>query len=786
MELMFDKVVNKSIEWLGNVLTLETGKLARQSLSSVTLDYFGAKILATVCADMNEESASSGFFPLSVHFISKAYSVGKVPGGFFKREGKPSDNDVLVSRLIDRSVRPMFPKGFSQPVVIMCQLLSYDGIADYAPLAVIAASAALRLSPLPFAQTVGAVSLYANENEYIYNPSAQDKKSCALELLVSSTNSSIIMVESGAKEYPEDEMIEALLQARDDVQPVIEMIEALREDYSKVNKAPDITWNDRYSEVNDFQEKITDIARNEISEAYSEDNIGNRATMLNSIKNKISEANPDVPKNILESAVSKIESDVVRQNIVKSNRRPDNRKNTEIRSIASEVNVLSSPVHGSSLFTRGETQAMATITLGNADDEQILDGVSGEEREHFLLHYNFWPFSVGEAAVPRSVSRRETGHGRLARKAILPLLPAKTDFPYSIRVVSEILESNGSSSMATVCATSMALMDAGVPVKKSIAGIAMGLVTSEENDVILSDIAGIEDHMGDMDFKVAGTDSGITALQMDMKIQGITTEILVQALHQAKEGRMHILSKMSEAISYHKESTKEYAPKIHKMLISKDKIKDLIGSGGKTIREISETTQSKIDIEQDGTVLIMSSSKDTLNAAIDMVKNVTTDAEPGMVCDCKIFRIVDSGYLVSFLGANKGLIPNSMMLNDKEYKIDMECKSLICAVDKINNRITLSSRAIDQNTGEIIKPEDQGAVRKTHSSQNQSRGSGHNSGNRNSKYSDNRKGSSSRHAQTPSKASDGYFNFANEEKSPPNKKRNSNSSENQDDSSKFF
>lgn len=657
------KVTRQELNWGGKKLVLETGRIARQADGAVLATYGGTSVLVTVVA-AKDANPDIDFFPLSVHYQEKAFAVGKIPGGFFKREGKPSEKETLTSRLIDRPVRPLFPEGFLNEVQVIATVLSYDGETDSDIVALIGASAALSISGIPFLGPIAAARVGYHDGKYTLNHPACRSKG-QLDLVVAGTSVGVLMVESEAHELSEEIMLEAVVFGHKELQPVIQMIESFKERCGK--PAWDLSGSvDCEALVKVFPGSV----EKDIKKAYGIAEKQERRQAIQEIKSKALDAAAEKASSAhLAMAFKKIEAKTLREDIIDKEKRIDGRRLNEVRPIEVEVGILPR-THGSALFTRGETQALVVTTLGTAQDEQIIDCLEGEYRERFLLHYNFPPYSVGETGRVSSPGRREIGHGKLAWRAVHPLLPAKEKFPYSIRAVSEITESNGSSSMATVCGASLSLMDAGVPLLRPLAGIAMGLVKEGEKFAVLSDISGDEDALGDMDFKVAGTSQGITALQMDIKITSITPEIMKQALEQAKEGRLHILKSMSSSLTEHRGELSTHAPKVTSFKIGKDKIREVIGAGGKTIREICETTGAKIDIEDDGTVNVSGVDPKSIDAAIDAIKNIACDPEVGTIYTGKVVKIMEFGAFVNFLGNRDGLVHISELSTERVQRVN--------------------------------------------------------------------------------------------------------------------
>lgn len=647
--------IRKEIVWGGKVLSISTGRVAKQSTGAVLVSYGDTVVLCTVVAS-NKAGENQSFFPLTVNYIEKAYSVGKIPGGFNKREGKPSERETLISRLIDRPLRPLFHPDFKNETQIICTVLSFDKECNSDIVSIIGASAALAVSGLPFVDVVGAVRVGLRNGEFYIKTSshASDELTDELDLVMAGTKSGVLMVESEAKELSEEQMLKALQFGHDAIQPVIELIKDLVSDsnveYWTVEETNPNNEISEYFNRSDIKEKI--IA------AYSLKEKKKRYAALDCILDEVIEFFKEQKSELSDSLIADVFHDVcseyVRAKILNDGIRIDGRKNNEIRPITCDLDVLPK-AHGSSIFCRGETQVLGICTLGTITDEQVVDGLCGEYSEKFSLHYNFPPFSVGEIGRLGAPGRREIGHGKLAWRAIHPILPDNTDFPYTIRSVTEVLSCNGSSSMGTVCATSMALMTAGVPIKKAVAGIAMGLIHTDDRDVILSDIMGDEDHLGDMDFKVAGTKDGITALQMDIKISGISFEILEKALKQAKDGKAYILNEIAKAISEARPELNKNAPRIKIIYIDKNKIRDVIGPGGKIIKDIIEETGAKIDIEDSGKVVVASPCLESLNLALQKINYIAGEPEVGEIYTGKVVKITDFGAFVNFFGRD-GLI----------------------------------------------------------------------------------------------------------------------------------
>ena len=698
---MFE-VYRKEITWGGKLLTFETGKIARQADGAVMVTYGGTTVL---CTAVGAASAKQGvdFFPLTVNYQEKTFAAGRIPGGFFKREGRPSEKETLVSRLIDRPIRPLFHKNYKNETQIIATVLAHDMENDPDIVAMIGASAALTISGLPFMGPIGACRVGYDGNDYILNPTIEQMKDQSLDLVVAGTKEGVLMVESEASELSEEIMLGAVDYGHNEIGNVIKAIIELAEVAAKEARP----LPEESSEKAEY-EKILKPYRKKLEKAYKEIDKSNRSKLLSEIRNEISsEFNETSDHTLISSLTKDLEADIVRGSILKTKKRIDGRDTSTVRPIVAEVGTLPR-AHGSALFTRGETQALVVATLGTGQDEQIIDALEGEYRSKFMLHYNFPPYSVGEAGRVGSPGRREIGHGKLAWRAINPLLPADDDFPYTVRIVSEVTESNGSSSMATVCGTSLALMDAGVPIKKPVAGIAMGLIKEKKEFSVLSDILGDEDHLGDMDFKVAGTSDGITSLQMDIKITSITKEIMKIALDQAKEGRIHILNEMSKAITSSREALADTAPKITTLKIKLEKIRDVIGPGGKVIREICETTGAKVDIEDDGTVKIAASDNESSDAALKKINDIVAEAELGVIYTGKVVKTVDFGAFVNFLGTKDGLVHISELQNARTEKTTDICKEGDTVKVKVigfddRGKVKLSMKRVNQETGEDIE-----------------------------------------------------------------------------------
>ena len=692
---MFD-VKNVEIEWAGRTLKLETGKIARQADSTVIATYGGTTVMCNVVA-AKEANPDMDFFPLTVNYQEKYYSVGKIPGGFFKREARPTEKETLVSRLIDRPVRPLFHKDFKNETQVTCTVLSHDQENDSDVVAMVAASAALTLSGLPFLGPLGAIKIGFIDDEFVVNPSKSQLSNSKLELVLAGTKEGVLMIESEAHELSEKQMLDAVVLGQENYKTVIEAIISLAK---KAAKEP---WDlkEKDEEIKNLPSKINEDFGKEFIDAYKITEKQKRSEKLSSLRNEISEkfVSETLSPVLVSDAIKNVEKDIVRGELINTGNRIDGRDTKTVRPIVCETGVLER-THGSALFTRGETQALVVSTLGTGQDEQRIDAIDGEYTENFMLHYNFPPYSVGEVGRIGSTSRREIGHGKLAWRAIHPMLPSKEKFPYTYRVVSEITESNGSSSMATVCGTSMSLMDAGVPLERPVAGIAMGLIKENDKYVILSDILGDEDHLGDMDFKVAGTSEGITSLQMDIKITSITAEIMEEALAQAKDGRFHILGEMAKAIDKPNQSISQYAPTITNLQINKDKIREVIGKGGAVIREISETTGAKIEINDEGLVSIAAVDQKSGNDALEWIKGIVEEPEIGKIYDGKVIKIMDFGAFVNFMGSTDGLVHISQLKNERVEKVeDVISEGDIVKVKVLDidsrGKIKLSMKAVD-------------------------------------------------------------------------------------------
>jgi polyribonucleotide nucleotidyltransferase len=707
--MMFN-ISKKSMQWGEETLTLETGKVARQADGSVIATLGETSVMANVTF-AKQTKPGQDFFPLTVHYQEKYYAAGKVPGGFFKREARPTEKETLTARLIDRPIRPLFVPGFKNEVLVMCTVLSHDLVNDPDIVAMIAASAALTISGAPFMGPIAGCRVGYVDGEYILNPEVEDMDQLRnnpeqrLDLVVAGTKDAVMMVESEAYELTEDEMLGAVTFAHEQIQPVIDLIISLAEECAKEPfdfQPPD------YSALYDA---VKAAGEDKIRAAYAITDKQERTAAVANAKAAIMEAlsEEQLADENLGSALKKLEAAVLRGDVVKTGKRIDGRALDEVRDIVCETGLLPR-THGSALFTRGETQGLVVTTLGTGDDEQIIDALHGNSRSNFLLHYNFPPYSVGEVGRVGSPGRREIGHGKLAWRALQAVLPAATDFPYTIRVVSEITESNGSSSMASVCGGSLSMMDAGVPLKSAVAGVAMGLILEEDGSyAVLTDILGDEDHLGDMDFKVAGTENGITSLQMDIKVAGITPEIMKKALAQAKDGRMHILGEMAKALTGAAEFS-IHAPRIETMQIPTDKIREVIGSGGKVIREIVEVSGAKVDINDDGVIKIASPNGEAIQKAYDMIYSIVAEPEEGHIYKGKVVKIVDFGAFVNFFGKRDGLVHVSQIENRRlnhpsdVLKEGQEVYVKLLGFDD-RGKVRLAMKMVDQETGEELAPE---------------------------------------------------------------------------------
>jgi polyribonucleotide nucleotidyltransferase len=702
---MFD-IKKVTIDWAGRPLTLETGRMARQADGAVLATYGDTTVLATVVFAKKPKDGVD-FFPLTVNYQEKYYAAGRIPGGYFKREGRPTDKETLTSRLIDRPIRPLFADGFKNETQVVATVLSYDQENDPDIVAMVAASAALTISGVPFEGPIGAARVGFRDGAYVINPTLADMETTQLDLVVAGTSDAVMMVESEAKELSEEVMLGAVMAGQDAFQKVINAILTLAEQAAKD------PWpfepEDRSAELS----AIEKLVGKDLSKAYKIKDKGDRHEAVGAARDKaaaaltLSETNPQgIAPLVFKALFKEAEARVVRGDIIRTGVRIDGRKLDQVRQIVAEVSVLPR-THGSALFTRGETQALCVATLGTAEDEQYIDGLEGTAKAKFLLHYNFPPFSVGETGRMGSPGRREVGHGKLAWRALKAVLPDAAKFPYTLRLVSEIFESNGSSSMATVCGSSLAMMDAGVPISRPVSGIAMGLIKDPEGVAVLSDILGDEDHLGDMDFKVAGTEIGVTSLQMDIKIAGITRDIMETALNQAKSGRLHILGEMAKALTGAREEVSGNAPRMITMQIPTDKIRDVIGTGGKVIREIVEKTGAKVNIEDDGTVKIAAVEKESLEAARKWIHGLTAEPEIGAIYEGRVVKVMEFGAFVNFFGAKDGLVHVSQLASERvKTPSDIVKEGDIVKVKLLGfddrGKVRLSMKAVNQETGEEI------------------------------------------------------------------------------------
>ena len=705
-------VTTKSMQWGEETLTLETGKVARQADGSVIATLGETSVMANVTFAKKAKEGQD-FFPLTVHYQEKYYAAGKVPGGFFKREARPTEKETLTARLIDRPIRPLFVPGFKNEVLVMCTVLSHDLVNDPDMVAMIAASAALTISGAPFMGPIAGCRVGYEDGEYILNPEIDDMHKLKdnpeqrLDLVVAGTKDAVMMVESEAYELTEEEMLGAVKFAHEQIQPVVDLIVSLAEEAAKE------PFDFQPADYSALYDAVKAAGEDKIRAAYAITDKQERTTAVaeakQAIKNSLGEE--QLADENLGSALKKLEASVLRGDVVKTGKRIDGRALDEVRDIVCETGILPR-THGSALFTRGETQGLVVTTLGTGDDEQMIDALQGTYKSNFLLHYNFPPYSVGEAGRVGPPGRREIGHGKLAWRALQAVLPAATDFPYTIRVVSEITESNGSSSMASVCGGSLSMMDAAVPLKAPVAGVAMGLVLEDDGSyAVLTDILGDEDHLGDMDFKVAGTENGITSLQMDIKVAGITPEIMEKALAQAKDGRMHILGEMNKALSAGRTEFSAHAPRIETMTVPTDKIREVIGSGGKVIREIVEVSGAKVDINDDGVIKIASPNNDSIQKAYDMIHAIVAEPEEGQVYKGKVVKIVDFGAFVNFFGKRDGLVHVSQIENRRlnhpsdVLKEGQEVYVKLLGFDD-RGKVRLAMKMVDQETGAELPPEE--------------------------------------------------------------------------------
>ncbi len=704
-----------------DTVTLETGRIARQASGAVLVSMGKTQVLCTVVA-AKEANPAQDFFPLSVHYQEKSYAAGKIPGGFFKREGRPSEKETLTSRLIDRPIRPLFPKGFMNEVQVICTVMSAEKNVDPDIVAMIGTSAALAISGVPFNGPIGAARVgYTQETGYILNPNYTVLAGSELDMVVAGTKDAVLMVESEANELPEDIMLGAVLFAHQEMQAIVQAVTDLAKDAGK----PRWDWQ-LAAEDTALKAVMAEQYSDAIGDAYRIIDKMERYAKLGELRSAavaaLLDAEAGATEDAIKAAFAKLEKKIVRSNVVADKPRIDGRDNKTVRSIDVEVGVLEK-AHGSALFTRGETQALVVATLGNARDSQIIDALEGERKDNFMLHYNFPPYSVGECGRMGGTGRREIGHGRLARRGVAAVLPNADDFPYTIRIVSEITESNGSSSMASVCGSSLAMMDAGVPLKAPVAGIAMGLVKEDDGFAVLTDILGDEDHLGDMDFKVAGTATGITALQMDIKIEGITEEIMEIALAQALQARLHILAEMNKVLDKSRTAVSNNAPRFETIKIDPDKIRDIIGKGGATIRAITEETGASIDIDDNGTVKVYADDNEGLQAALNKIGEITAEAEIGAIYEGKVVRIVDFGAFVNFLPGKDGLVHISQIAEERvnavtDYLQEGQMVKVKCLDVDQRGRIKLSikeanPKPAEEKTAEAVAESDVAEVEKT-------------------------------------------------------------------------
>ncbi|MEE2690111.1 MAG: polyribonucleotide nucleotidyltransferase [Pseudomonadota bacterium] len=700
------QITKKSIEWGGRTLTLETGRVARQADGAVLATYGDTTVLAAVVG-AKEADPKFDFFPLTVHYQEKFYASGRVPGGYFKREGRPTEKETLTSRLIDRPIRPLFAKGFKNEVQVIATVLSHDLENDPDVVAMIATSAALTISGIPFLGPIGAARVGYIDGQYVLNPTLDQMPETKLDLVMAGTATAVMMVESEAKELSEDVMLGAVVFGHNAAKEAINFIIDFAEESAKE------PWSFETPDHSALAKELRALVQDDLRAAYQEQKKQARQEKIAAAKAKAVEAfckegdETSPSKVVVGSLFKEVEADIVRGDIIDTGKRIDGRDTKTVRPIVAQAGVLPR-THGSALFTRGETQALVVATLGTGEDEQYIDSLAGTYKETFMLHYNFPPYSVGETGRMGGAGRREIGHGKLAWRALKAVIPSQESFPYVIRLVSEITESNGSSSMATVCGSSLALMDAGVPVTRPVAGIAMGLILEGGKFQVLSDILGDEDHLGDMDFKVAGTDQGVTSLQMDIKVAGITEEIMKVALAQAKDGRMHILGEMSKALDHARGELGEYAPRIETMQIPTDKIREVIGSGGKVIREIVEKTGAKVDINDDGLIKIASSDKAKIEAAHKWIHSIVAEPEVGQIYKGKVVKTMDFGAFVNFFGARDGLVHISQLSNGRPEKTTDVVKEGDEVYVKLlgfddRGKVRLSMKIVDQQTGKELE-----------------------------------------------------------------------------------
>jgi polyribonucleotide nucleotidyltransferase len=696
-------VIKRELDWGGRKLTLESGRIARQADGAVLVTYGETTVLCTAVANKHPKLGID-FFPLTVNYQEKSFAAGKIPGGFFKREGRPSEKETLTSRLIDRPIRPLFHPKFRNETQVTCTTICHDLENDPDIAALIGVSAALTLSGIPFLGPIGAARVGYIDGEYVLNPRHDEMANTKLDLVVAGTKAGVLMVESEAHELSEDEMLGAVMFGHREFQKVIDVIIEMAEEGAKSPRPLPETPPENAA----ISARVRELAEAGLREAYKETDKTARRDAIDVVKkDAVATLNAEeITGDAVGSAFKSLEKDIVRLAILDTGLRIDGRDTKTVRPILAQVGVLPR-AHGSALFTRGETQVLNVTTLGTGQDEQIIDALDGDYREHFMLHYNFPPYSVGEAGRMGSPGRREIGHGKLAWRAVHPLLPSKDEFPYTMRIVSEVTESNGSSSMATVCGSSLSLMDAGVPLKRPVAGIAMGLIKEGDRHAVLSDILGDEDHLGDMDFKVAGTEEGITSLQMDIKITSITEDIMKVALAQAHDGRLHILGEMAKALTGAREEVSGNAPRITAFQIPKDKIREVIGTGGKIIREICETTGAKIDIEDDGTIKVAAVDSDAADKAIEWIKSIVAEPEVGVIYTGKVVKVVDFGAFVNFLGNRDGLVHISELAEGRTNKVtDVinegdTAKVKVLGIDD-RGKVRLSMKAVNQETGEDL------------------------------------------------------------------------------------
>ena len=697
---MFE-ITKKSLQWGGKDLTIETGKIARQADGAVVVTYGETQVMATAVGEKENDGAND-FFPLTVHYIEKFYSAGKIPGGYLKREGRPSDKETLTSRLIDRPIRPLFPDSFKNEVQVICQVINYDNENNADIPAIIAASAALTISGIPFLGPIASARIAKIKDKFVLNPTNEEMLGSELDLVVAGTKKGVLMVESEANELSEDVMLEAVEFGKKSYSEVLNLIIELAKETAKD------PWILKKVDLSKESKLIEDSFTKDVDSAYKIKEKSLRAEALKNIKKKVNEfaEEKELDINLFNQAYYNFQKNFVRSRLLKTKNRIDERGVEDIRQINCETGLLSRS-HGSALFTRGETQALVSLTLGTSEDEQMIDSLDGMHKEKFMLHYNFPPFSVGETGRMGGTGRREIGHGKLAWRAINPILPSSEEFPYTLRIVSEITESNGSSSMATVCGSSLALMNAGVPIKKQVAGIAMGLIKEGDKFVVLSDILGDEDHLGDMDFKVAGTKDGITSLQMDIKIDSITKKIMSDALKQAKKGRETILKAMDKEIKKPNSQMNKYAPKMITMTVKKEKIREVIGSGGKVIREIVERSGAKVDINDEGIIKIASSDQENIDKAKQLIHDIVDEAEDGKIYKGKVVKIMDFGAFVNFLGKKDGLVHISALSEERVEKVSDVVKEGDQVIVKVigfdrRGKVKLSMKDVDQKTGKEI------------------------------------------------------------------------------------